>query len=323
MALLTIDNLHVRFRTPAGLLHAVNGVNLQVDRGEIVGLVGESGCGKSVTARAIMRLLPEHRSAQVSGRVVWRDEDLLAKSETDMVRLRGADLAMIFQDPLSALNPVMRIGDQVIEGPRQREKLSRQRARARAIEWLDHVGIPDAAARVDQYPHTFSGGMRQRVVMATALSGSPDLLIADEPTTALDVTIQAQLLERLRTLQAETGTAILFITHDLAVVAQLCHRVAVMYAGRIVEQATVAELFAHPRHPYTRALLNSTPVPGQRERLEPIPGAPPDGLHPFSGCPFADRCPHAIPACDLPPPLEDVTSTHRVACHRHEELADP
>lgn len=312
--LLQVWDLEVRFRALQGTVRAVNGVSLEVARGEIVGLVGESGCGKSVTAQAIMRLVGDAPGEQVTGRILLNGDDVMGMSERALTRVRGRRMAMIFQDPMTSLNPVLTVGAQVAEGPRWHEKLTRVAARARAIEWLDRVGIPSPGARVDDYPHEFSGGMRQRVVIASALSAQPDLLIADEPTTALDVTIQAQILDLLRDLRDQTGAGLLFITHDLGVVAELCDRVAVMYAGSIVEEASVRELFRCPRHPYTRGLLQSLPRVGARARLKPISGRPPDLVEWPEGCAFADRCPHRFSACARRPALKGQGGTHRAAC---------
>jgi oligopeptide transport system ATP-binding protein len=312
--LLNISDLHVRFRTREGAVQAVDGVSFTVRKGEILGIVGESGCGKSVTARAIMRLIGDAKNEEVSGRIELEGEDLLRKSEKEMTRLRGRKMAMIFQDPMTSLNPVFPVGAQIAEGPRWHERLSTRAARRRAVEMLASVGIPAPEDRAGQYPHEFSGGMRQRAVIATALSCSPDLLIADEPTTALDVTIQAQILDLLRELRDRTGAGMIFITHDLGVVAELCDRVAVMYAGSIIEEASVSELFRSPHHPYTKGLLNSLPVLGRKDRIKPIEGRPPDLSRLPVGCRFADRCPFVFDKCAQLPPLKELGRGHRSAC---------
>ncbi len=313
-SILNIEDLRVRFHTRNGAVTVVDGLNLEVKRGEILGLVGESGCGKSVTARAIMRLIGQGRGETVSGRILLDGDDLLRKSEREMTSLRGRRLAMIFQDPMTSLNPVYTVGDQIAEVPLLHERVTRKKAHAHAVEMLARVGIPAPADRAHCYPHEFSGGMRQRAVIGMSLSCRPAVLIADEPTTALDVTIQAQMLDLLLALRRDLGTSIILITHDLGVVAEVCDRVAVMYAGSIVEQAPVKTLFAHPRHPYTQGLLASLPRPGGRERLKPIEGRPPDPADRPSGCPFAPRCPFAFDACGDFPTLERVAPQHDAAC---------
>ncbi len=312
--LLQLDDLRVRFRTREGLVHAVNGLSLAMQPGEILGLVGESGCGKSASAQAIMRLIGDRSGEELSGSIRLDGDELLAKSEREMAAVRGGQVAMIFQDPMTSLNPVYSIGEQIAEALRLHGKARGRTAWRRAVELLDQVGIPDAAERARRYPHEFSGGMRQRVVIAIALSCEPRLLIADEPTTALDVTTQAQILDLLRRLREQTGAGILFITHDLAVVAELCDRVAVMYAGELVECAPAGELFASPRHPYTQGLLASIPRRGGKDRLETIEGRPPSLYAPSPGCAFAPRCPHAMPACARHPRLETVGTGHEAAC---------
>ena len=320
--ILDVRDLSVRFRTREGVVRAVDGVDLSVRKGEILGVVGESGCGKSVTAQAIMRLIGDARNEEVTGRIVLDGEELLTKTEKEMTRLRGRKLAMIFQDPMTSLNPVFTVGAQIAEGPRWHERLSRKAAGRRSVEMLEMVGIPSPAERAKQYPHEFSGGMRQRAVVGMALSGRPDLLIADEPTTALDVTIQSQILDLLRDLRDRTGAGMIFITHDMGVVAQLCDRVAVMYAGSIVEEAPVKELFKNPRHPYSQGLLASLPVLGSHARLRPIEGRPPDLRRLPAGCRFADRCPFAFEKCVQRPPLMPAGPEHRSACWLEEKKDD-
>jgi oligopeptide/dipeptide ABC transporter ATP-binding protein len=337
MALLSVEELVVRFRTHDGTIHAVNGVTFELDEGETLGLVGESGCGKSVTSLALMRLLPKPAGRIEGGRVSFAGQDLLALSEAEMREMRGRDVAMIFQDPMTSLNPVLTVEEQMVETIRAHRKATESEARERAIELLRMVGIPRPETRLRSYPHQFSGGMRQRVMIAMALALEPKLLIADEPTTALDVTIQAQVLDLLRRLTDETGTATILITHDLGVVAGMTQRINVMYAGYVVETAPTAELFARPSHPYTVGLLHSIPrldaVEG--EELIPIEGAPPDQRFAPTGCPFAPRCAWRLDVCwTQNPSLESIdragvvvttgpTATHRAACHNpptHDEV---
>jgi oligopeptide/dipeptide ABC transporter ATP-binding protein len=321
--LLEVDDLHVRFPTPEGTVFAVNGISLFLDVGETLGLVGESGSGKSVTSLALMRLLPPPPAAQVQGRIRIGDRDIARLSERQMQAVRGRDMAMVFQDPMTSLNPVLRIGEQIEETIRAHRRIDAPAARARAGELLGLVGIPDATRQLDRYPHEFSGGMRQRVMIAIALALEPALLIADEPTTALDVTIQAQVLELLHELTARIGTAVLLITHDLGVVARMTRRVGVMYAGTIVEAATTAELFATPKHPYTVGLLRSIArVDDDEALLHPIEGSPPDLREIAPGCPFAPRCAWRLERCwNTPPPLRPLDARvsrraeHLVACH--------
>jgi oligopeptide/dipeptide ABC transporter ATP-binding protein len=296
---LEIRDLHVTFDTPSGPLEAVRGVDLDVSSGELLGVVGESGSGKSVTFLATMGLLPAR--ARVTGSVILAGEQLIGASAKQLRSVRGRLLSMIFQDPLSALNPVHRIGDQISEMLRSHQSLSARDAEKRAIELLDIVGIPQPGDRARQYPHEFSGGMRQRVVIAIAIANNPKVLIADEPTTALDVTVQAQILEVIERVQERFGTAVVLITHDLGVIARVADRVNVMYAGRNVEQGTIDSLFDHPSHPYTLGLLASLPRPGM-QRLKPISGFPPNMLNPPSGCAFHTRCEFAADICkgDLP-----------------------
>jgi oligopeptide transport system ATP-binding protein len=328
MNLLSINDLVVRFRTHDGTVHAVNGVSFDLDEGETLGLVGESGCGKSVTNLAVMRLLPYPAGKIEGGEVFFDGQDLLSLDESEMRDLRGKEIAMIFQDPMTSLNPVLTIEEQMVETIRAHRRVSKAEARARTLELLNTVGIPQPEARLRNFPHQFSGGMRQRVMIAMALALEPKLLIADEPTTALDVTIQAQVLDLLKRLTADRGTAVILITHDLGVVAGMTKRVNVMYAGFVVESAPTADLFARPRHPYTVGLLHSMPrldaQPG--EPLIPIEGVPPDLRRAPVGCPFAPRCAWRVEACwTAMPPLDPIdatqeivttgpNATHRIAC---------
>jgi oligopeptide transport system ATP-binding protein len=312
MALLSVRDLVVRFRTHDGVVHAVNGVSFDLDEGETLGLVGESGCGKSVTNLAVMRLLPAPAGRTEGGQVIFEGEDLLSLDEAKMRDLRGKEIAMIFQDPMTSLNPVLTIEEQMVETIRAHRRVSTDEARARAIELLGMVGIPQPELRLKSFPHQFSGGMRQRVMIAMALALQPKLLIADEPTTALDVTIQAQVLELLGRLAAERGTAVILITHDLGVVAGMTRRINVMYAGFIVESAPTDELFARPYHPYTVGLLHSLPrLDAPRgEPLIPIEGVPPDLRFAPVGCPFAPRCAWRVARCwQAMPPLEAIDPT--------------
>jgi len=299
--LLEIDDLHIAFAGRSGAVPAVRGVSLTIDRGEVVGLVGESGCGKSVTALAVLRLLPTPPAQIRAAHIAFAGQDLLALPEREMRRMRGHRIAMIFQEPMTALNPVFTIGHQIGESLQIHLGLGRAERRRRSAELLAQVGIADPERRLGDYPHQLSGGQRQRVMIAMALACDPDLLIADEPTTALDVTIQAQILALLNRLQQERGLAVLLITHDMGVVAQTADRVAVMYAGQIVEQAATVDLFAEPRHPYTHGLLASIPRPGV-ERLTPIPGQLPPLTALPAGCAFTDRCAWAQATCRTAPP---------------------
>jgi len=319
-ALLEVDNLEVSFPTQDGQVAAVRGVSYTLNSGEVLGIVGESGSGKSVTSLAVMGLLPG--SAQITGSVRYRGQELLGQSDPSMSRVRGKGVAMIFQDPMTSLDPVYRVGFQIEETLRVHDKrLSRKAAEARAIELLELVGIPNARGRVRSYPHEFSGGMRQRVVIAIAMANQPDVIIADEPTTALDVTVQAQILEVLDTALQETGAAMVLITHDLGVVAGVADRVLVMYAGRPVEIGSVEDIYYEPRMPYTLGLLGSLPRLDStgRERLTPIIGSPPSLVNMPPGCPFAPRCPLHIAECDAAePPLYEVGRGHTAACIRTE-----
>ena len=318
--LLSVENLQTQFRTEGGTLRAVDGVSFAISPGETLGIVGESGCGKSVTALSIMRLLSKNARI-VAGRVLFESRDLLTLTEDEMREIRGNRIGMIFQEPMTSLNPVHTIGEQIAEVVRIHQNASRRAALARAHEVLRLVRIPDARRRLRDYPHQFSGGMRQRVMIAMALACSPQLLIADEPTTALDVTIQAQILRLMLELKERIGAAVLLITHDLAVVAETCQRVIVMYAGRIVEEAPVEALFDRPGHPYTRGLMASIPrgADRRRHRLPEIPGVVPSLTQPIPGCTFAPRCPLAIDACRaVSPELHPVAPGHNVACIRAE-----
>ncbi len=324
-SLLEIQGLKTYFRTRAGDVRAVDGVDLTIREGETVGLVGESGSGKSVTALSVMRLIPTPPGRIAGGQILFDGQDLLTKRESEMRRIRGAEISMIFQEPMTSLNPVFTVGDQIVVTVRYHERLSRRAARDRAAEMLDKVGIPSARQRLDEYPHQMSGGMRQRVMIAIALSCNPRLLLADEPTTALDVTIQAQILELLRGLQEEFGMAVVLITHDLGVVAEFVDRVIVMYAGRVVETAGVFPTFEHPLHPYTEGLLQSIPsLEDERERLSVIRGVVPSPFDMPPGCRFEPRCPYARPPCrDADPPLMELEPDHRAACIRHIGYRQP
>ena len=316
--LLAIENLKTYFYTREGVVPAVDGVNLTIKPGGTLALVGESGCGKSVTALSIMRLIPRPPGKIVEGRIMFNGENLLEKTESEMRAIRGNEISMIFQEPMTALNPVFNVGRQISEALILHQGLSKGEARLKAIEMLKLVGIPSPERRVDDYPHQMSGGMRQRVMIAMALSCSPKLLIADEPTTALDVTIQAQILDLMKALQKELQTAILLITHDLGVVVESVEEVAVMYLGRIVEQAAVNELFADPRHPYTIGLLGSIPkLHEDRDRLQVIEGLVPDPLHMPRGCRFHPRCPFVEAVCrEEEPPTTRLPGDHLVQCWR-------
>jgi oligopeptide transport system ATP-binding protein len=320
---LEIKDLHISFDTYGAEVQAVRGVNLTLKKGETLAIVGESGSGKSVTSKAIMGLIPNPPGRIKQGEINFEGKDLTKLKEKDMQKLRGSEISMIFQDPMTSLNPTMTIGKQIAEGLIKHQKLSKAKARERAIELLKLVNIPNPEARFKQYPHQFSGGMRQRVVIAIALACNPKVLIADEPTTALDVTIQAQILDLMRALQNKTGTSIILITHDLGVVSNISQRVAVMYGGKIVETGTVDEIFYQPKHPYTWGLLSSIPNPNALDdELLAIPGTPPDLAKPPKGCPFAPRCPHAMKACtEYMPEYTEVSGTHQAACWLLDERA--
>jgi len=318
MPLLEVNGLRTSFHTRTGVVRAVRGVSFTLERGETLGIVGESGSGKSVACLSILGLVPQPPARIEGGAAVFDGVDLLRAAPRTVRALRGRRVAMIFQDPMSSLNPYLRISDQLIEPLLIHEKIGRAAARRRALDLLAAVGISDPAGRFDHYPHEFSGGMRQRVMIAMALIGRPDLLIADEPTTALDVTVQAQILELIRRFQRETGMAVIFITHDLAVVAGLCDRVLVMYAGRVAESASVAAIFSAPRHPYTRALQRSIPaLQPKGVALNTIPGQPPDLARLPFGCAFAPRCELATALCRArDPDLVEVAPQHASACLR-------
>lgn len=322
--LLTVKGLKTYFYTDEGVVKSVDGVDLVVSEGETVGIVGESGCGKSVTSLSIMRLFPSPPGKIVEGSIVFQDTDLVNAPEGRMRAIRGNDISMIFQEPMTSLNPVFTIGDQISETLRLHMKLKRKSAVKRAVELLKQVGLPRAEQIVHEYPHQLSGGMRQRVMIAMAMACNPKLLIADEPTTALDVTIQAQILDLMREIQKRSGTSIILITHDLGVVAEMCSRVIVMYAGRVVEETDVMSLFANPRHPYTQGLLQSIPQLGERKpRLASIPGNVPAPWEMPTGCKFAPRCPHASALCTQQEPslkqVTDASEPHQVRCWLHEE----
>lgn len=314
--LLQVTDLQTHFFTREGVVRAVDGVTFAVRRGEILGLVGESGCGKSVTARSILRLIPEPPGKILAGQVEFDGVNLLDMSPREMRTIRGDRISMIFQDPMVSLNPTMRVGEQIIEVLQIHRGLNREQAVTRALELFEVVNIPAPTSRLNDYPHQFSGGMRQRAMIAMALACEPSLLIADEPSTALDVTVQAQILDLLRRIRREQQTAVILITHDLGVVAELCDRVAVMYAGKVVEEAPVLDLFDTPRHPYTWGLLQSIPTPDRRvEELTPIPGQPPDLSRLPPGCSFASRCDYTMERClQEPPPWRDVGSEHQTRC---------
>jgi peptide/nickel transport system ATP-binding protein len=319
MSLLSIEGLKVHFNTDDGWLHAVDGVDIAIDRGETVCVVGESGCGKSVTAMTVLKLLPMPPGRIVAGRVLWQGRDLVPLSNDEMRQIRAREIAIVFQEPMTALNPVYTVGEQIAEVLQLHEKLGKRAALARAVEMLELVRIPTPQRRVNDYPHQFSGGMRQRVMIAMALACNPKLLIADEPTTALDVTIQAQILDLINELKDRLGMAVMLITHAMGVVAETAQRVVVMYAGKVIEEAPVHELFAHPRHPYTQGLIRSIPridlAATHKQALEAIPGVVPKLIKPPESCRFAPRCKYATPACtSATPPLREVAPGHKVAC---------
>jgi oligopeptide/dipeptide ABC transporter ATP-binding protein len=322
--LLQVEKLQTQFLTSAGVVRAVDGVSYDVDEGETVALVGESGCGKSVSALSIMRLVAEPAGRIVGGRILFQGRDLLELSEDQMRDVRGRDIAMVFQEPMTSLNPVLTIGRQLTEGLEIHLGMQIEAARARAVELLGMVGIPDPARRLTQYPHQFSGGMRQRMMIAMALACNPKLILADEPTTALDVTIQAQILELMQDLSRRLGVAMLIITHNLGVVARYADRVNVMYAGRVIERGTAEEIYANPRHPYTLGLLRSVPRLDEpiRAKLDPIEGQPPDLTRLPPGCAFAPRCAFRVERCAEVPPLTAINvPEHMSACWQAERLA--
>ncbi|MFD2444364.1 ABC transporter ATP-binding protein [Bacillus sp. CGMCC 1.16607] len=321
--LLNVKNLKVSFQNAGGDVQAVRDVSFHVDEGEILAVVGESGCGKSVTAHAIMGMIPSYGKIN-NGHIFFQEKDITLCSKKELRSIRGSEIGMIFQDPMSALNPTMKIGKQIDEVLLKKQRLSKREAKKKSIELLKLVGISDAETRYSEYPHEFSGGMRQRVVIAIALACEPKLIIADEPTTALDVTIQAQILELLIKLQKERSSSTILITHDLGVVAEVADRVAVMYAGMIIETGTVQEIFEQPKHPYTWGLMRSVPKPNtlEKERLIPIEGTPPDLADPPTGCPFAARCPYTMEICTgYMPELESFSNLHQARCWLNDPRA--
>ena len=317
--ILKLEALTIHYRTDDGIVQAVNELSLELKRGEAIGLVGETGAGKTTAALGIIRLIPQPPGKVVSGKVFFDGEDLRKKSKVEMRAIRGNKISMIFQDPMTSLNPVFPVGDQIAEVIRLHNKISRMEASLKAREMLEMVGIP--GDRFDEYPHQFSGGMKQRVVIAIALACRPALLIADEPTTALDVTIQAQVLELMKNLRRELGTSMIMITHDLGVVAEICDHVAIMYAGRIVEQGTLVEIFEHTKHPYTKGLFGSIPdVDVEIERLSPIDGLMPDPFNLPKGCAFCPRCPQRMQICETEhPPEYHFTADHAVRCFLYQD----
>ncbi|TWT03551.1 ABC transporter ATP-binding protein [Planomicrobium sp. CPCC 101079] len=321
--ILEVKDLHVTFSTYGGTVQAVRGVTFDLYKGETLAIVGESGCGKSVTSNAIMGLIQQPPGKITSKGVHFKSKDLTKLSKKEMRKIQGVDISMIFQDPMTALNPTLTIGEQLTEGVKQHKNLSGAEAKKRAIEMLNLVGIPNPEERLKQYPHQFSGGMRQRIVIAIALICEPELLIADEPTTALDVTIQAQILDLFEEIQAKTGVSIILITHDLGVVAKIADRIAVMYAGKVVETGTKREIFYTANHPYTKGLLNSVPrLDLKEEELVPIDGTPPDLFSPPQGCPFAPRCPFAMEVCaHVYPEPTHLSATQKVDCWLQDERA--
>jgi peptide/nickel transport system ATP-binding protein len=326
MPLLDIRGLKTHFKTDDGWLHAVDGVDISIEAGETVCVVGESGCGKSVTAKTVLKLIDMPPGKIVAGQVLWQGRDLVPLPPEAMQKIRAKEIAIIFQEPMTSLNPVYTVGEQIAESVRLHEGLSRKDAMDRAVEMLRLVRIPTPERRVMDYPHQFSGGMRQRVMIAIALACNPQLLIADEPTTALDVTIQAQILDLMQELKDRLGMAVMLITHAMGVVAEVAQKVVVMYAGQVIEEASAEDLFAHPRHPYTQGLIRSIPridtAAVHKVRLEAIPGTVPKLINPGPGCRFAGRCKHAMPACSAAtPPLREVTPGHKVACILESALA--
>lgn len=316
--LLNIKNLVVEYRTDGGVIHAVNGFDLSLKKGEALGLVGETGAGKTTVAKAILRILPDPPAKVCSGSIEFEGEDLLRLSEANMHRIRGNKISMIFQDPMTALNPVETIGEQIAEPVRIHNRVSRSEARKRTIEMLEMVGIP--GERYSEYPHQFSGGMKQRVIIAMALACNPELLLADEPTTALDVTIQAQVLEMMANLKKDLDTSLILITHDLGIVAEMCEKVAVVYAGEIVESGTADDIFNHTAHPYTEGLFDSLPrINSTARRLRPIEGLMPDPSNLPEGCKFCPRCPYAEAICQKKnPDFTETTPGHFVKCHKRK-----
>lgn len=329
--ILDVKNLHVSFDTYAGEVKAIRGVNFHVDKGESLAIVGESGSGKSVTVQTVMQLIPMPPGRIKEGEILFKGNDLVKYSNKEMQNIRGGEIGMIFQDPMTSLNPTMTVGKQIAEGIRAHRGVSKKEAMKMALDMLKAVHIPNAEERLHAYPHQFSGGMRQRVVIAIALACNPDLLIADEPTTALDVTVQAQILDLMNELKKETGTAIILITHDLGVVADVAERVVVMYGGEIMEEASVHDIFKDPKHPYTWGLIKSIPrldIDREKEKLSSIDGTPPDLFDPPKGCPFAPRCEYAMDICKKKKPgMLDGGKGHKVSCwlldERSEEVINP
>ena len=327
MALLDIRGLKAHFKTDDGWMHAVDGVDIAIDAGQTVCVVGESGCGKSVTAKTVLKLIDMPPGRIVAGQVLWQGRDLVPLSAAQMQKIRAKEIAIVFQEPMTSLNPVFTIGEQIAESVRLHEGLSRAEAMNRAVEMLRLVNIPTPERRVKDYPHQFSGGMRQRVMIAIALACNPKLLIADEPTTALDVTIQAQILDLMQDLKDRLGMAVMLITHAMGVVAEVAQKVVVMYAGKVIEEAPVAPLFARPLHPYTQGLIRSIPridlAAAHKTRLEAIPGTVPKLIEPREGCRFAARCRYAIPECSAAtPPLRELAPGHKVACILAERIQE-
>ncbi len=322
--LLDVKDLRTYFYTQEGVVHAVDGVSYDLQEGETLGLVGESGCGKSVSALSIMRLIPNPPGKIISGEVVFRGQDLLKLPDHQMRRVRGKEISMVFQEPMTSLNPVLSVERQLTESLELHLRMKKAEARKEAIRRLEQVGIPDPDRRIKQFPHQFSGGMRQRVMIAMALSCNPKLIIADEPTTALGVTIQAQILEVMKNLSREVGVSLIIITHNLGVVARYADRVNIMYAGRIIERGTAREIYSNPRHPYTLGLLNSVPRLDQprKEKLDPIEGQPPDLINLPPGCSFRPRCRYAVERCGAEiPPLFQVSDGHLSACFENDRVA--
>ena len=324
--ILDVKNLHVYFDTYAGVVKAIRDVSFHVNKGESLAIVGESGSGKSVTVQTVMKLIPMPPGRIASGEILFKDRDIVKMNEAEMRKIRGGEIGMIFQDPMTSLNPTMTVGKQIAEGIMMHQKVSHKEAMAKALEMLKAVNIPNPEERLNSYPHQFSGGMRQRVVIAIALACNPDLLIADEPTTALDVTVQAQILDLMNELKSKMNTAIILITHDLGVVADLAERVIVMYGGEIMEEATVHDIFKDPKHPYTWGLIKSIPrldIDREREKLSSIDGTPPDLFNPPVGCPFAPRCEYAMEICKKEKPgMINGGNNHRVSCWLLDERAE-
>jgi oligopeptide transport system ATP-binding protein len=321
--LFRVKDLHINFKTYLGIVQAVRGISFSLEEGETLAIVGESGCGKSATAQALLGLIPKPPGEITQGEILFENEDLLLKSSKEMNAIRGSSISMIFQDPMTSLNPTMRIGKQIIEPLLKQGIMKKEAAKNRVLELLNLVGISHVERRFNQFPHEFSGGMRQRAVIAMALACSPKILIADEPTTALDVTIQAQILDLIKNIQKKTKTSIILITHDLGIVARMCDRILVMYAGKIVERGSTEDIFYRPQHPYTKGLLNSVPCPNKKQdRLIPIPGSPPDLLHLPKGCAFTQRCPVAMEICPKMTPMDfEESNTHSFACWQGHELS--